>query len=67
MRDYKEKETKLQVEELLKYLEFDDVKDFMDPVQTKDFEEVNFLDNENVSESATDNESCSEDFEGKYI
>jgi hypothetical protein len=49
----------------MKYLEFEDITDFDDPFQTKDFEEVKFFSQEHSSESATDNESCSEELECK--
>ena len=57
-KDFKEKETKQQVEELLKYLEFADI-DFCDPKSTKDFEEVNFVNDETKSDNVTDKDSSS--------
>lgn len=62
-KTYKDNETKLQVEDLHNHLGFADITDFTDPFQIKDFEEFNFESEENVSDNATENESCSEDIE----
>jgi hypothetical protein len=66
IRECKERETKLQVEELLCHLEFSDITDFNDLTQIKDFIEYNFYSEENVSDNATENESCSEDIDGGF-
>lgn len=61
LREYREKETKQHVDELLKYLEFADI-DFKNPDATKDFEEINFPNDTYESDHATDNESYSSDY-----
>lgn len=50
----------------MEYLEFADITDFSDPEAIKDFKEINFSEERNVSENATDNESSGEEFESKY-
>ena len=60
MKEQKERETRQHAEELLKYLEFDDIKDFR-KLTTQDFEEINFFTKDQVSENVTENESsCDE-------
>lgn len=51
---------------MLRHLEFADILDFNDPFQIKDFEEFNFYSEENVSDNATENESCEEDFDQRF-
>ena len=41
LKEIKDRETRNNAEELLKYLEFSDIKDFT-KVSCKDFEEINF-------------------------
>ena len=55
IKDIKDRETRNNAEELLKYLEFDDIKDFS-KVSYKEFEEINFF-SECESENLTENES----------
>ena len=64
LKDIKDRETRNNAEELLRYLEFADIKDFT-KVSCKDFEEINFL-SECESQIVTDNESSSSDEEIKY-
>lgn len=60
MKQQREQETRQYAEELLKYLEFEDVKDFAN-LTDKDFTEINFFSENRVSENVTDNESyCGE-------
>ncbi len=66
LKECKERETKLQVEELHGHLEFADITDFNDLNQIKDFIEYNFYSEENVSDNATDHESCCEDIDGGF-
>jgi hypothetical protein len=41
-RDGKEKESKKHVEELMRFLQFEDINDFSNEQDLKEFEEVNF-------------------------
>ena len=56
IKAYKERETRQHVEELLSHLEFADIKDFNN-VSAKEFEEVNFYEDERVSENVTESQS----------
>ena len=64
LKDIKDRETRNNAEELLRYLEFADIKDFT-KVSCKDFEEINFY-SECESQIVTENESSSSDEEIKY-
>jgi hypothetical protein len=64
MKDQRDRETRNNAEELLRYLEFDDIKDFS-KVTCKDFEEINFI-SDCESENLTENESLCCEMEDKY-
>jgi len=55
-RDQRERETKQNAEELIKFLDFDDITEF-NSLTTQDFEEKNYFDEDIVSENVPHNES----------
>ena len=64
IKDMRDRETRNNAEELLRYLEFADIKDFT-KVSCKDFEEINFY-SECESQIVTENDSSCTDEEIKY-
>ena len=54
-REQRERETKQNAEELMKFLDFVDIEDF-NALSGQDFEEKNFFDKEHVSENVIAND-----------
>lgn len=55
-REQRERETKLNAEELMKFLDFDDIQDFTQ-LSTQDFEEKNFISKDAATDNVYPNES----------
>ena len=64
IKDLRDRETRNNAEELLRYLEFADIKDF-NQVSGKDFEEINFY-SDCESQIVTENDSSCTEEELKY-